>query len=64
MTFEEAFTRSARAYFAGKTFDETEKITPDRKYKKDYFDKIEKEATGDTEKPVKKAKDLRKETDA
>lgn len=44
MTFEEAFLKSAQAYFKGKTFTETDKLQPDRKYKKEYFDKIEKEA--------------------
>jgi hypothetical protein len=49
MTFEEAFLKSARYYFKGKSFVETDKLSPNRKYTKEYLDKMEKEITGEEE---------------
>jgi hypothetical protein len=56
MTFEEAFLKSARYYFKGKSFAETDKVSPNRKYTKEYLDQMEKEFLDtDEQKEVKDA---------
>lgn len=48
MTFEELFVKSAKLYFKGESFDETEKLSPNRKYTKEYFDQMEEKHGKDT----------------
>lgn len=53
MTFEEAIKQAVKAYFEGKSPDNLNKLSgKDRKYTKDYFDKVAEDQL--TQKEVKK----------